>query len=86
MLSALDVSPFSSFFCTGYLLLVDTQTAIFKETVAAGTSMEDLQRKHPFNGPGKPSDVAKIAVVLASDDAAWVTGAAWPVDGGYTAR
>ena len=43
-------------------------------------------RKHPFNGPGKPSDIAKIAVVLASDDASWVTGAAWAVDGGYTAR
>lgn len=86
MLSARDVSLFLRFSCIGYLLCVDTQTAIFKETVAAGTSMEDLQRKHPFNGPGKPGDVAKIAVVLASDDAAWVTGAAWPVDGGYTAH
>ena len=49
-------------------------------------SAEDLDGLHPFNGTGKPSDIAKIAVVLASDDASWVTGAAWPVDGGYTAR
>lgn len=53
---------------------------------AAGKSEDDLQREHPFNGPGKPSDIAKIAVVLASDDASWVTGAGWHVDGGYTAR
>ncbi|KAJ5649377.1 NAD(P)-binding protein [Penicillium longicatenatum] len=67
--------------CPGY-----TQTAIFTDAMAAGMSLEDMQRKHPFNGPGKPSDIAKIAVVLASDDASWVTGAAWAVDGGYTAR
>lgn len=68
------------------LTAIDTQTAIFKDTIQAGTTVEDLQRKHPFNGPGRPSDIAKIAVVLASDDASWVTGAAWPVDGGYLAR
>lgn len=65
---------------------LDTQTAIFIETTEAGTSVEDLKRKHPFNGPGKPEDIAKMAVVLASDDASWVTGVSWPVDGGYTAR
>lgn len=68
------------------LILSDTQTAIFKETTEAGTSVDDLNRKHPFNGPGKPEDIAKMAVVLASDDASWVTGVSWPVDGGYTAR
>ncbi|KAJ5089114.1 Short-chain dehydrogenase [Penicillium argentinense] len=67
--------------CPGY-----TQTAIFKDTTANRTSIEDLQRKHPFNGPGKPDDIAKMAVVLTSDDASWVTGVSWPVDGGYTAR
>jgi NAD(P)-dependent dehydrogenase (short-subunit alcohol dehydrogenase family) len=30
--------------------------------------------------------VAGAAYFLASDDAAWVTGIALPVDGGYTAR
>jgi NAD(P)-dependent dehydrogenase (short-subunit alcohol dehydrogenase family) len=48
--------------------------------------VEELERKHPLNGPGKPEDIAKMAVVLASDDASWVTGVSWPVDGGYTAR
>ncbi|KAJ5776991.1 short-chain dehydrogenase [Penicillium odoratum] len=67
-------------------MLFVRDTAIYSDTAAAGANLEDLQRKHPFNGPGKPSDIAKIAVVLASDDASWVTGVSWLVDGGYTAR
>lgn len=50
------------------------------------TPLDVLERRHPFNGPGLPSDIAKMAVVLASGDANWVTGACIPVDGGYTAR
>ncbi|KAJ5919695.1 NAD(P)-binding protein [Penicillium verhagenii] len=67
--------------CPGYV-----QTAIYSDVRAMGATEEDMQMKHPFNGPGKPDDIAKMAVVLASDDASWVTGASWPVDGGYTAR
>lgn len=64
----------------------DTQTAIFKETTTNLTPWEDLKRRHPLKGPGMPEDIARIAVVLASDDASWVTGVCLPVDGGYTAR
>jgi NAD(P)-dependent dehydrogenase (short-subunit alcohol dehydrogenase family) len=49
------------------------------------TILDDLRKKHPFNGLGKSDDIAKLAVVLASDDASWVTGVCLPVDGGYTA-
>lgn len=31
---------------------------------------------------GLPSDVAKLAVFLASDDASWITGSAYRIDGG----
>lgn len=65
---------------------LDTQTAIFKETTTNLTSWEDLKRRHPLKGPGMPEDIARMAVVLASDDASWVTGVCLPVDGGYTAR
>ncbi|KAL8707222.1 MAG: hypothetical protein Q9220_007716 [cf. Caloplaca sp. 1 TL-2023] len=35
---------------------------------------------------GDPQDVARVAVFLASDDAAYITGVPLPVDGGYTAQ
>lgn len=35
---------------------------------------------------GAAEDVAKCAVFLASDDAAYVTGVPLPVDGGYCAQ
>ncbi len=40
---------------------------------------------HPLGRLGKPEDIAGLAVYLASDQSAWVTGAALPVDGGYLA-
>ena len=40
---------------------------------------------HPIGRLGQPEDVASLAVYLASDESAWVTGAAMPVDGGYLA-
>jgi NAD(P)-dependent dehydrogenase (short-subunit alcohol dehydrogenase family) len=40
---------------------------------------------HPLGRFGKPEDIANCAVYLASDESAWVTGAAFPVDGGYSA-
>lgn len=65
---------------------IDTQTALLLQTTSNLTPIEDIQRRHPFGGIGKPEDIARFAVVLASDDAAWVTGACHIVDGGYTAR
>ena len=41
---------------------------------------------HPLGHIGKPDDIAWGAVYLASDEAAFVTGAELVIDGGYTAR
>lgn len=35
---------------------------------------------------GRPEDVAPLALYLASEESAWVTGANFAVDGGFTAR
>jgi NAD(P)-dependent dehydrogenase (short-subunit alcohol dehydrogenase family) len=42
---------------------------------------------HPFGGRlGSVEDVARAAVFLCGDDAAWITGVTLPVDGGYLLR
>jgi dihydroanticapsin dehydrogenase len=39
----------------------------------------------PLGRLGTPEDVAQLAVYLASGESSWVTGVAWPLDGGLTA-
>lgn len=38
----------------------------------------------PLGRAGIPEDVAALALFLASDDASWITGAAIPLDGGFS--
>ena len=40
---------------------------------------------HPIGRIGKPRDVASVITFLLSDDASWITGAIWNVDGGVMA-
>jgi NAD(P)-dependent dehydrogenase (short-subunit alcohol dehydrogenase family) len=40
---------------------------------------------HPIGRVGQSSDVASVIGFLLSDEAAWVTGAVWDVDGGVMA-
>jgi len=40
-------------------------------------------RAHPLGRLGTPEDIAGLALYLASDEAAWVTGASYIIDGGY---
>lgn len=60
------------------------------EMVARFNTDADARRQrlalHPAGRFGQPQDVANAAVFLASDESAWTTGTAFPVDGGYSAQ
>jgi NAD(P)-dependent dehydrogenase (short-subunit alcohol dehydrogenase family) len=66
-----------------------TRTALFDEWVAAQPDSEAAERSVaagiPLGRVAKPEDVANAVLFLASDRAAYLTGASIPVDGGYTA-
>ncbi len=47
--------------------------------------LERLSRFVPLGRLGQPTDVAAVAAFLASDDAAFLSGIAVPIDGGHTA-
>jgi glucose 1-dehydrogenase len=46
--------------------------------------LDSLIAQIPLGRLGKPEDVAGLAAFLASDDASYVTGATYFVDGGLT--
>lgn len=41
---------------------------------------------HPMGRLGKPQEIAKAVLFLASEDASFITGTSLLVDGGYTAQ
>ena len=42
-----------------------------------------LSETQPIGRMADPEEIADLSVYLCSDEAAFVTGAAWPIDGGY---
>ena len=38
----------------------------------------------PWHRPGRPEEIARVALFLASDDGDYVTGQTWTIDGGLT--
>ena len=44
-----------------------------------------IQQLHPMGRLGEPEEIANVITFLASEEASFVTAAAWMVDGGFTA-
>jgi NAD(P)-dependent dehydrogenase (short-subunit alcohol dehydrogenase family) len=59
--------------------------AEFASTGDANAARKSETATVPLGRLGLPADIAEVVVFLASDAAAFVTGALWPVDGGKTA-
>jgi NAD(P)-dependent dehydrogenase (short-subunit alcohol dehydrogenase family) len=47
--------------------------------------LETYEERHTVGRFGQPGEVATVVLFLASDESSFVSGAAWPVDGGLSA-
>jgi NAD(P)-dependent dehydrogenase (short-subunit alcohol dehydrogenase family) len=47
--------------------------------------LKTLSEYQPIGRMGRPDDIAPLALYLCSDEASFITGAAYPIDGGATA-
>lgn len=59
-----------------------TETALTEEILAIPELKNAILHQIPMGRIGKPEDIAKVAVFLASQYASWMTGATIYVDGG----
>ncbi len=66
--------------CPGFV-----ETPLVAGVVKTPAEYQKLADKHPMRRLGQPEEIAYGALYLASDESAFVTGIALPIDGGYTA-
>ena len=66
--------------CPGFV-----RTPLTERLTANQETYSHLVGAHPLGRLAEPEEIANVILFLASDEASFVTGAAWLVDGGYTA-
>jgi NAD(P)-dependent dehydrogenase (short-subunit alcohol dehydrogenase family) len=66
--------------CPGFV-----ETPLVAGVIKTPEEYQALADKHPMCRLGQPEEIAYGALYLASDESAFVTGIALPIDGGYTA-
>lgn len=60
------------------------QTPMTQKRFEQPEKIDQSLAKIPWHRAGQPDEIAKVALFLASDDADYVTGQTWVVDGGLT--
>ncbi len=66
--------------CLGFV-----ETPLVAGVVQTPQEYRNLADRHPMRRLAQPEEIAYGALYLASDESAFVTGIALPIDGGYTA-
>ncbi len=61
------------------------ETEMIAQFIVDESARNQRLAMHPLGRFGQPEDISGLAVFLASEESSWITGAAFPVDGGYTA-
>lgn len=65
------------------------ETELSKVAIARAPDPEAYRKAResqiPLGRMGRPEDIAHLALFLASDESSWITGTAFPIDGGLTA-
>ncbi|MCR1781889.1 glucose 1-dehydrogenase [Nocardioides carbamazepini] len=62
------------------------ETPVWQDRLAENPdALQRLEKWYPLRRVGSPGDVAAAVQFLASDEAAWISGAALPIDGGLLA-
>ena len=67
--------------CPGFIY-----TALTENVTGTPELHEMMQKLHPIGRMGQAEEVANVITFLASDEASFVAGAVWAVDGGYSAQ
>jgi len=62
-----------------------TETNLVREITQDSEACKRILQRVPMGRCGRPEEIAAVAVFLASDEASFVTGATYVVDGGETA-
>lgn len=90
--TAIDYAPFNiraNVLCPGTIDTPLYQAAITRYCEHSNSDVNEVHAQEasqqPLNRIGRANEVAALALFLASDDAAFITGSLYAVDGGYTA-
>ncbi|MFZ5992819.1 MAG: SDR family oxidoreductase [Deinococcota bacterium] len=74
--------------CPGTIDSPSWRARVAEQAHRSGQSVEAVRQafvaRQPMGRVGRPEEVAYLALYLASDESAFVTGAAYPIDGGWS--